>query len=61
VFFRDGGLTLQYRAVQTPAQGTIGIENWDGTVATQIACNGVGRLPANGDAIALTAQLPWGP
>jgi thermitase len=61
VLFRDGGLMLQYRAVQTPVQGTIGIENWDGTVATQIACNGVGRLPAAGDAISLTAQLPWGP
>ncbi|MDQ1300197.1 MAG: hypothetical protein QG637_114, partial [Chloroflexota bacterium] len=59
VIFRDGGLTLQYRAVQTPVQGTIGIENWDGTVATQIACNGAGRLPADGDAISLTAQLPW--
>lgn len=59
VFFRDGGLTLQYRAVQTPAQGTIGIENWDGTVATQIACNGAGRLPTDGEALSLKAELPW--
>jgi thermitase len=59
VLFRDGGLTLQYRAVQAPVQGTIGIENWDGTVATQIACNGVGRLPTDDDAFSLTAQLPW--
>jgi subtilisin family serine protease len=59
IFFRDGRLALQYRTVQTPVQGTIGNENWDGTIATQLACNGAGVLPADGDAFALSAQLPW--
>ncbi len=59
ILARDGALTLQYRAVQTPVQGTIGIENWDGTVTTQLACNGVGTLPRSGDAFALAARLPW--
>jgi hypothetical protein len=59
IFFRDGRLALQYRTVQTPVQGTIGSENWDGTIATQLACNGAGVLPADGDAFALSAQLPW--
>lgn len=59
VFFRDGALTLQYRSVQTPTPGTIGLENWDGTVATQVACGGIGDLPADGDAISLVARLPW--
>ncbi len=59
VLFRDATLTLQYRAIQTPTQGTIGIENWDGTVTRQVACNGVGLLPSDSDAFSLTAQLPW--
>lgn len=59
ILFRNGGLLLQYRAVQSPVQGTIGIENWDGTIATQIACNGAGRLPTDGQAFALTSELPW--
>lgn len=59
VFFRDGALHLQYRAIQSPTAGTIGIENWDGTVAAQVACAGAGNLPADGDAVSLDARLPW--
>ncbi len=59
ILARNGTFTLQYRAVQTPVQGTIGSENWDGTVATQLACNGVGMLPRSGDAFSLVARLPW--
>ena len=59
VFFRDGRIVLQYRAVQSPVVGTIGIEGWDGTFAQQIACNGAGRLPASGDAVPVDAKLPW--
>jgi hypothetical protein len=59
VFFRDGRIVLQYRAIQSPVVGTIGIEGWDGTFAQQIACNGAGRLPASGDAVPLDAKLPW--
>jgi hypothetical protein len=59
VFFRDGRIVLQYRAVQSPVVGTIGIEGWDGTFAQQIACNGAGRLPASGDAVSVDAKLPW--
>jgi thermitase len=59
VFFRDGRIVLQYRAVQSPVVGTIGIEGWDGTFAQQIACNGVGRLPVSGDAIPVDTTLPW--
>jgi len=59
VFFRDGRLMLQYRAVQSPVVGTIGIEGWDGTFAQQIACNGAGRLPTSGDAVPVDAKLPW--
>ena len=59
VFLRDGRIMLQYRAVQSPVVGTIGIEGWDGTFAQQIACNGAGRLPASGDAVPVDARLPW--
>ncbi|MCU0500440.1 MAG: S8 family serine peptidase [Anaerolineae bacterium] len=59
VFFRDGRIMLQYRAVQSPVVGTIGIEGWDGTFAQQIACNGAGRLPTSGDAVPVDAKLPW--
>jgi thermitase len=59
VFFRDGRIMLQYRVVQSPVVGTIGIEGWDGTFAQQIACNGAGKLPASGDAVPVDAKLPW--
>ncbi len=59
VLFRNGTIVLQYRAVQAPVQGTIGSENWDGTVADQIACNGAGDLPADGAAFSLSSRLPW--
>lgn len=59
VFFRDGALHVQYRAIQSPTAGTIGIENWDGTVAAQVACAGAGDLPTDGDAVSLDARLPW--
>ncbi|MGC8782126.1 MAG: hypothetical protein ACP5UQ_14790, partial [Anaerolineae bacterium] len=59
VLFQDGAILLQYRSVQAPVQGTIGIENWDGTIATQMACNGVGDLPSDGAAFSLDARLPW--
>jgi hypothetical protein len=59
VFFRDGRIMLQYRVVQSPVVGTIGIEGWDGTFAQQFACNGTGRLPVSGDAVSVDATLPW--
>lgn len=59
IIFRSGDTVLQYRAVQSPTQGTVGIENWDGTVAQQVACQGAGRPPRSGDAISLSAHLPW--
>jgi len=59
VFFRDGRIMLQYRVVQSPVVGAVGIEGWDGTFAQQIACNGAGKLPASGDAVSVDAKLPW--
>jgi len=59
VLLRDGRILLQYRTLGPLTSGTIGIENFDGTVATQIFCNGSGRLVADGEAISLTAELPW--
>lgn len=59
VLYQDGTILLQYLAVQTPTRGTIGIENWDGTVATQVACDGSGDMPSAGAAFALDARVPW--
>ena len=59
VLFRDGHLALQYLTVQSPPQGTIGLENDDGTYAVQLACGGTGRPIGSGDAISLRPDLPW--
>jgi hypothetical protein len=52
-------VVLQYLSIQSPPQGTIGTENYDGTVAEQVVCSGTGRSVSSGDAINLTPRLPW--
>lgn len=59
VLRRDGLLLLQYQAIESPLQGTVGTENFDGTVAQQVACDGSGRPLKSGDAVPLRALLPW--
>jgi thermitase len=59
VLLRDGRLLLQYQVVEALVQGTIGIENFDGTVAEQVVCDGVGRPVNSGDALFLWPILPW--
>ncbi|MCX6030242.1 MAG: S8 family serine peptidase [Chloroflexi bacterium] len=59
VLFRDGHLALQYLSVPSPPQGTIGLENYDGTYAVQLACGGAGRPVGSGDAVSLRPDLPW--
>jgi subtilisin family serine protease len=59
VLTRDGRALFQYQTVASPVQGTIGIENFDGTVAQQILCNGVGRQVRSGDALLMNPQVPW--
>jgi thermitase len=59
VLMSNGPLWFKYQTVSLGGPGTIGIENYDGTVATQIACDGVGRMAASGDAISLQPDLPW--
>jgi hypothetical protein len=59
VLTRDGRVLFQYETVESPVQGTIGIENFDGTVAQQILCNGVGRQVRGGDALLLNPVVPW--
>jgi len=59
VLMRNGRLLFQYQEIQSPPWSTIGLENYDGTVATQVRCGGRGRSIASGEALALTADLPW--
>jgi subtilisin family serine protease len=59
VLFRDGHLILQYLAIQSPPLGTIGLENYDGTVAEQITCATAGRNIVSGDVLSLRPDLPW--
>jgi subtilisin family serine protease len=59
VLTRDGGVRYQYRTVAAPLEGTIGIENFDGTLAQQVLCNGVGRQVRSGDALLMNPAVPW--
>ncbi len=59
VLSQDATILLQYHTLQAPTRGTIGIENWDGTVATQIVCDGSGDMPSAGAAFVLDARVPW--
>jgi hypothetical protein len=59
VLYRDGRVLLQYRAVALPLEGTIGIENYDGTLAQQIRCNGTGQQILSGDALLMKPDVPW--
>ena len=59
VIIRDGPLWFHYQTTTPLVQGTIGIEYYDGTVATQVACDGAGRAVGNGDLFSLQPDLPW--
>jgi hypothetical protein len=59
VLTRDGGVLFQYKTVDLPLEGTIGIENFDGTLAQQVLCNGAGRQVRSGDALRMNPVVPW--
>jgi hypothetical protein len=59
VLTRDGRVLFQYQAVGSPLEGTIGIENFDGTLAQQVLCNGDGRQVRSGDALLMNPAVPW--
>jgi subtilisin family serine protease len=59
VLTRAGGVLFQYQAVDSPLEGTIGIENFDGTLAQQVLCNGAGRQVRSGDALLMNPVVPW--
>ena len=59
VLRRDGRLLLQYQTIGSPIEGTVGVENFDGTIAEQAVCDGKGRLISDGDALVLKPELPW--
>jgi subtilisin family serine protease len=59
VLTRDGRVLYQYQTVGSPLEGTIGIENFDGTLAQQILCNGVGHQVRDGDALLMKPVVPW--
>jgi hypothetical protein len=59
ILFRDGHLVLQYLSVQSPPPCVIGLENYDGTFAETVWCDGCGRPISAGDAVSLRPDLPW--
>ena len=59
VFRRSGSITANYRSIETLSPGIVGAENWDGTVAQQILCGGIGRGVGSGDSVAFKPGLPW--
>lgn len=58
-FHRSGAVTAHYQAVDPLLNPFVGAENFDGTYAQQIACNGAGRMVSSGDVIAVETVLPW--
>jgi len=59
VLRRDGSITANYQTVEPSAPGIVGVENYDGTVAQQIWCNGAGHAVSAGDTMAFNPVLPW--
>jgi hypothetical protein len=59
VLTRDSRVLFQYQTVGSPLAGTIGIENYDGTLAQQVFCNGAGRQVRSGDALLMHPSVPW--
>ena len=59
VMRRNGQITANYRTIEVPSPGTIGAENWDGTVAQQIRCAGAGLAVGPGATVQITPVLPW--
>ncbi len=59
VLRRGGPITAYYQTIESPAPGIIGAENWDGTVAQQIRCNGAGSPIYAGDTAVFNPVLPW--
>jgi thermitase len=59
VLRRGGPITAHYQTVESPAPGIVGAENWDGTVAQQIRCNGAGSPISAGDTVVFNPALPW--
>lgn len=59
VLRRGGPITAYYLTIESPAPGIVGVENWDGTVAQQIRCNGAGSPIGTGDTVVFDPVLPW--
>jgi thermitase len=59
VLRRGGQITAYYRTIESPAPGIVGAENWDGTVAQRIRCNGAGSSIDAGDTVVFNPALPW--
>lgn len=59
VLRRGGPITAHYRTIAAPVPGIVGAENWDGTVAQQIRCNGAGSPINAGDTVEFVPVLPW--
>lgn len=58
-FRRSGAITAHYLAVEPLLNPMVGAENYDGTYAQMIACNGVGRTIVGGDVLPFEPSLPW--
>ena len=59
VFRRSGPITVHYLAVAPSLSPIVGTENYDGTYASLLACNGVGRVPSSGDVLMQETVYPW--
>ncbi len=58
-FHRSGVITAHYQVVDPLLNPIVGTENFDGTYAQQVVCDGLGRGVGSGDVLALETILPW--
>lgn len=58
VFRRSGRITAHYLTIASGLPAIVGVENFDGTYAQQIACNDSGAV-SSGAVVALEPVLPW--
>jgi hypothetical protein len=59
VITSDSRFRGNYRAVESPAPGMVGTEDYDGAFSQRVLCNGAGRPPKNGDSVRFETRLPW--
>ncbi len=58
ILLPGGQIRINYGATIQTASATVGIENWDASIAWPVACNGAGSPPLSGQSLRWNTTLP---